>query len=741
MRRKKIRLKYKKERVLLSDVLPYELPFIFTNRYFYRFLVINGVEIKGNKLYWSQSIDEGAKLILASMFNKKTGEMKDPGINVNLRSIPFRYSILHKPTQYRQLSIVHPANQIKMVEFYDRYKNLILYLCSKSRFSIRHPEKVACYFFYRDRLHHVLLGRKNDKLEMYFSEYENLKTFFTYKRYANIYKFYEDYRYQRAEKKFRHLLKFDLQSCFDNIYTHSMSWAICGGKDIFKEHYSGTDESFGGEWDKMMQELNYSETNGIVIGPEFSRIFAEVILQYTDQRVEAELNKKGYKVNVDYECYRYVDDYFLFFNSEAVMEAAIEQFSIALKEFKLNISSEKTTHYDRPFVTKLTKAKIAIDGLLDEMLQMYEHDSKTVEPELDDEKDIQEDVGEEEIISSKVSRQKVINCLSDGIFFKFHSNDFCKRFKSIISDNDVEPKDILNYTLARMGVRIERILKKFDKVYKPLCIAINDRDSFTDIISEIEKRVRKMERIISDFLYEVVDSTFFLYAMNKRVNTTLKAIQILNTIIVYLDNAYHPGKKGDKAVKRFTDYIRESVFKKIRDEVSVVLQTAPMDENVQLETMYFFVLLRQLNKKYQLNETEITKYLKITYEDDGVTIKFFPRLNAISVIILLYYFGSRKEFERLKEALISDAVQKIKNTPETIRRKSAECIILALDMVACPFIETKTKLEILNLFGRNEAEGLIIVKYLARQKFMFTKWTNVNVTKELNAKISQEVYS
>ena len=47
MRRKKIRLKYKKSRVLLSDTLPYELPFIFTNRYFYRFVVKNKVEIKG----------------------------------------------------------------------------------------------------------------------------------------------------------------------------------------------------------------------------------------------------------------------------------------------------------------------------------------------------------------------------------------------------------------------------------------------------------------------------------------------------------------------------------------------------------------------------------------------------------------------------------------------------------------------------------------------------------------------
>lgn len=44
-RRKKIKLQYKKERVVFSDILPYELPIIFSNRYFYRFLVKNKIAI------------------------------------------------------------------------------------------------------------------------------------------------------------------------------------------------------------------------------------------------------------------------------------------------------------------------------------------------------------------------------------------------------------------------------------------------------------------------------------------------------------------------------------------------------------------------------------------------------------------------------------------------------------------------------------------------------------------------
>ena len=36
---------YKKERVVLSDILPYEIPPFFSNRYFYHFLVKNKVSI------------------------------------------------------------------------------------------------------------------------------------------------------------------------------------------------------------------------------------------------------------------------------------------------------------------------------------------------------------------------------------------------------------------------------------------------------------------------------------------------------------------------------------------------------------------------------------------------------------------------------------------------------------------------------------------------------------------------
>lgn len=751
IKRKKIRLRYKKERVVFSDVLPYELPLIFSNRYFYRFLVRNGIWIEISRegqdtLHWNKTEDKGILGLLAIIFCRNISEFEGKDsllLNVHdLKRIPFVYSIQHKPLKHRFLSLIHPANQIKVVDLYNRYKDAIIYLCSKSNFSIRYPSKVACYFYYKDRLHHVLMGKKTDKMEMYFNEYENLKTFFSYKRYTNIYKFYEDYRYQRAEKKFSRLLKMDVQNCFDSIYTHSIAWAINGGVDIYKDTFEGKcDGSVGVLWDKMMQEMNYNETNGIVIGPECSRIFAEVIMQYVDQMVEQQLLIKGYRNKVDYECYRYVDDYFFFYNSEAVKVDAEQLFQMYLKEFKLSLSQEKNKTFERPFVTEITKAKIAIDDLLNNTVKLYTNEPESelsLEEEMEQTEQDMSQEAEEPLL--KVDRPKVTDCLATDVYFCLNATDFNKRFKVLVSANSVEPKDVLNYTIARLAIRLERALKKFDRYYKTLCLAIVEPE-LVDLYSQVEKKRKQLEKDLSKYLFNILDSVFFLYANSKRINTTLKVMQILNIIWIYLDNDYslEVGKKKSM-VRRFTEYAREIVFKKIRDEISVVLQTAPMDEHVQLETLYFLLILRSMNGKYHLSRPEMEKYLKIGYNEDG-TVKTLPKLNMLAVTILIYYFGNAKQFVDLKDIIVNHTLKRINEIPANRRRISAEYIIFALDMAACPYIKPSMRVKYLQSVGASRTEGAQVLKYMKQQKYMFTKWTGADITKELNAKISQEVYS
>lgn len=51
------------------------------------------------------------------------------------------------------------------------------------------------------------------------------------------------------------------------------------------------------------------------------------------------------------------------------------------------------------------------------------------------------------------------------------------------------------------------------------------------------------------------------------------------------------------------------------------------------------------------------------------------------------------------------------------------------------------KKEIVDLIGINEPELKLMQNHLRTQKYMFTKWTKNDITKELSAKISQEVYA
>lgn len=158
-KRKKIKLSYSKERVLFSDVLPYECPIIFSNRYLYRFLAKYlwvGEEQKVDNITWnilkqSKRLDEkDADAFAALLFGcyEKGKRIKILQHRPNDLFYPYQFNIAHKMNKTRTLSIIHPYNQWQVVEFYDLYKYSILYLCSQSKYSLRKPHKIAQYFYY-----------------------------------------------------------------------------------------------------------------------------------------------------------------------------------------------------------------------------------------------------------------------------------------------------------------------------------------------------------------------------------------------------------------------------------------------------------------------------------------------------------------------------------------------------------------------------------------------------------------
>ena len=139
-RRKKVKLNYSKERVLFSDVLPYECPIIFSNKYLYRFLAkylwVGKVGKKETQLKQTKRTDEEDSSAFAALLfgcyehGKPISDLKHKN---SALFYPYQFNIAHKTNKTRTLSIIHPYNQWQVVEFYDQYKYSILYLCNQSK--------------------------------------------------------------------------------------------------------------------------------------------------------------------------------------------------------------------------------------------------------------------------------------------------------------------------------------------------------------------------------------------------------------------------------------------------------------------------------------------------------------------------------------------------------------------------------------------------------------------------------
>lgn len=725
-KRKKIKLSYSKERVLFSDVLPYECPIIFSNRYLYRFLAKYlwiGKEQKSsritcNVLEQKKRLNEkDANAFAALLFGcyemgKRIGTLQH---RVNDLFYPFQFNIAHKKNKNRTLSVIHPYNQWQVVEFYEKYKYSILYLCNQSKFSIRKPHKIAQYFYYRDRLHRKLLGHESDKVELFFNEYENLKTYFSYEKYSNIYKFYEDYRYQRAEKKFKHLVKFDLQSCFDSIYTHTISWATAGGADKVKVLPGYHGSWVGDAFDNLMQSVNARETNGIVIGPEFSRIFAEIILQYIDQKVELELLKDDLCLNSTYECYRYVDDYFLFYNEEKDRNLFMESLTKCLKEFKLQISPSKTEEFERPFITKITLAKLRIEDLLSDIFSISlweEVESNSDEEKEDDTEDVDSNK-DKEILDKKFN-------------IYLSANNVNAQIKAIVRECQIEYRDIANYLLEKIGQRIDAFLNRYENGFKKYEHLMSKEDTNKD---EVKDHAQRAERQLTSYLVSLIDVVFFVFNSNRQVNTTLKLQKIMNTVVLYAKR--HGDFKVDPKI-RFQTISKDIIFKKILDEIALVLSTTDSHRNTLHESLYLLILAKELGNAYLLAPEVIKSFIgksKLQY-------------NLFACIILLYYYANHKCYNEQKILLEDEILKKYRLVAESERKRNSELTILTADMMTCPFVDDAYKQKLLLLMGVTAVEDQrMILRFAKKQKYIFTRWTMFNLNKELQAKISQEVYS
>lgn len=330
---KKIEDLNNKYRVLLTEVLPYELPLIMTNQQFY-----NNMQDKALAEWFYEYVKSDYY-------------------------IPFNYYVRRNGgKKSRLLSIMHPYAQLDVVDFYQKFDEYMIYLCNISPFSLRHINKIAKCMFPAEETKEISDAEgEHIEIDKDITNYDETKykSYFTYKDYDMSYKFHDSLEFLRLEQKFRHFRTLDIASCFYHIYTHSIAWAVknkeCAKKGI-KD--SNTFESI---FDNLMQTMNYRETNGVLVGAEISRIFAEIIFQRIDLNVLEKLKKEtSLSLHKDFEIKRYVDDHMVFATEEKTLDIIENIYKEKLEEYKLYLNTQKTESFERPFASNRTVAKVVL---------------------------------------------------------------------------------------------------------------------------------------------------------------------------------------------------------------------------------------------------------------------------------------------------------------------------------------------------------------------------------------------
>ena len=699
-KRRKIRLSHSDQRAILTDTLPFEVPPTFSNRGFYAFLVANLVEFKQDELWWKNGGDAVSSTMrflfgickstkpdetdVTYMGKKIYEDLHVKLDDIKTDTIPFEYRISHR-SDGRTLCVTHPRNQVWMAGFYAKFRSLIVYYTSLSPYSIRYPVAVAKLVYFDDKLHKLKLDKSSRDIEVFDREYEEVGSYFVYEKYQNIHRFFESYEYHRCEKKYDSMVQIDVSKCFDSIYTHSLSWAILG-KDQTKQtrrHLSLSKSTFGGKFDLMMQRLNNNETNGIIIGPEFSRIFAEIILQSVDVKIEQQL-RDGLEENVklkhkvDYEAFRYVDDYFIFFNDPIKKETLIRAVQEVLKEVKLSVNMAKVKSYKRPIITELTIAKQGISLLLE----------KEIRPkckEIDD------------VLSSSGKRLR-FRC-------KLHSKRIIIGYKQIVLETKVEYNSVLNYTFSILERKVDTVIDLYNK------------------LKTTDDKIRNQKRIVQS-IESIFHFMFFVYFASPSVGISVRVCRMISTSVDFL------------TINNFLYDLKHFLYKSIHDNIRLILSKTTMNKHREVESLYLLISLSSLGKEYWLSEKLIATHFSIKVnESDQYERRGY--LGYFSITVLLFYMKNKKRYNKLRDFIEHHTIAKIRSVKFQCH-SDAEVSMLFLDMIVCPYITSKTKIQLAEVFDLSPPELRDIVSV---NDYWFTVWDEkFDLAKALDAKRRREVY-
>ncbi|MED2041193.1 RNA-directed DNA polymerase [Bacillus wiedmannii] len=319
--------------ILLTDLLPVEVSNIFTLSYFYEFLMTKRKKLKNLDQELKKLKFSGDKLLFEGW-----------------HATPFKYKVNkgNGNGELREIAIPNPLSLMQIFFFIKLYNEEIIdKLRQNSHFSLRYHDKNNDLFYKSNSKGLVKYeddSRKKDKLTKVL---ESSGIFYEIKPYSMLTNFYDSEQWFKLNNQFQYFAKIDYKDCFGSIYTHTFKWIISNNtidsRGFRNNHlYSVID--------RLLQQINSSISNGIIVGPEFSRMIAEILLQHIDYEVYNSLVQSGMRKGIDYEICRYIDDIYIFVNEENQLLKIKNLFGEYSSKYQLKINELKSISGKLPYL-------------------------------------------------------------------------------------------------------------------------------------------------------------------------------------------------------------------------------------------------------------------------------------------------------------------------------------------------------------------------------------------------------
>lgn len=646
-------------RVLLTETSPDDVPIVFSNDGFYQHCIGN-------------SSNDIIKNLVRFLIQEERPS-----------TIPLPYQIRKDDNSVRSLSLIHPAYQFKFIKFYQDYYTLIPYHCNISPASLRAPEKVGAAFYIRNP------GAYENELKQPSIETDRTdrlirhpSSFFAYRGYRRLHSFFGSSEYLKLEQKYHSMWLLDVTKCFASHYTHSISWAV-KSKPFIKEHKT-VSATFGSEFDSIMQRLNHQETNGIIIGPEVSRIFSEIIFQDIDTNtIETLKVKDELKYGQQYVFKRYVDDIIVFAESEDVSSKVFDRLSDGLLKYNLHINPKKVNKFQRPFFTsksalvKETKREI---GLF--FRKFTESRSKKIRGEL----------------------RRIL--LPKNIYYPERLKlDFIESIKVLSIRDESDFELISGYIIGALFKRIKRLADDSEHA--------------------------KKEKVGIELHYKAIllllEIMYYFFSITP---TVAASFNIAKAIII-----------SRACMRKYYPEVEPSLNQYIIEFSLNILE--PL--NVQAEfRREHYVPLPKLNLMIALSELGENYLLPAKLIEKLFNTKNSERLGYFETMVALFYMKDYSIYEESKNHIIAHIDNKLSKLGD--HKEKAEITYFFLDAVSCPFLpdDFKTRL-VENLYRQlqlRQPNALTMrdaLTYLKENPW-FIQWANVNLYRLLEKKELTSTY-